>query len=203
MKNSKPSPESDQTKTRIMDAAAELFSERGYAGSTTRAIAELAGVNEVTLFRHFGTKQNLAKSIMDQFGGLAISENLEESLSGDYQHDLTLIGQIMLKVMTERNHAMRMAICEAGQFPEFQEVVRQNPRQLRQMLARYLKGQMKRGNIRQGHPEVLAQAFLGMFFSYTVLKGFLGDSLQPEVGSEEIVSQFVALFVSGTLQVEE
>jgi AcrR family transcriptional regulator len=65
-----------------MQAASQLFSEKGYAGTTTRAIAELAEVNEVTLFRHFGTKEKLAQAIMDQFGGLAIAGNLEARFSG-------------------------------------------------------------------------------------------------------------------------
>jgi len=186
-----------------MEAASQLFAEKGYVGSTTRAIAELAGVNEVTLFRHFGTKENLAKAIMDQFGGLAIAENLEQNLSGNYQTDLLFIGKMMMTVMTERNDAMRMAICEASHFPEFQDVVKENPRQLRLMLARYLQGQMDLGVIREGHPEALAQAFLGMFFSYTVLRGFLQDNLEPELSQDEIINQFVDLFVEGTLRTEE
>jgi len=194
---------SKDTRGRIIQAASVLFSQRGYAGTTTRSIAKKARVNEVTLFRHFGSKENLAREIMNQFGGLAIAENLESHLSGEYRKDLLLIGGMMLKVMTERNDAMRMAICESGNFPEFREIVSENPRQLRQMLARYFQGLMEKKEIREGHPELLAQAFLGMFFSYTVLQGFLQDNLQPEVGPEEIVSQFVELFVRGTLRVKE
>ena len=59
------------------------------------------------------------------------------------------------------------------------------------------------GLVHSGHPELLAQAFLGMFFSYAVLHGFLLDSLQPEISSEEVVEQFVTLFVRGTLSVQE
>lgn len=191
------------TRGKIMQAASDLFASMGYAGTTTRAIAETAGVNEVTLFRHFGSKENLAREIMNQFGGLAIAENLESHLSGNYRKDLLMIGKMMLTVMTERNDAMRMAICEAGHFPEFREVVAENPRQLRQMLARYFQTLMENKKIHQGHPELLAQAFLGMFFSYTILHGFLLDSLEPEVTPDEIVAQFVDLFVRGTLIVEE
>lgn len=187
------------TRGRILQAASDLFSQKGYAGTTTRAIAKKAGVNEVTLFRHFGSKENLAREIMNQFGGLAIAENLESHLSGNYRKDLLLIGGMMLKVMTERNEAMRMAICESNNFPEFREIVAENPRQLRQMLARYFQNMMKKKEIHAGHPELLAQAFLGMFFSTTVLQGFLLDNLQPEVGPDEIVSQFVEIFVRGTL----
>jgi TetR/AcrR family transcriptional repressor of mexJK operon len=191
------------TRERIMTAASELFRKKGFSGTTTRAIAECAKVNEVTIFRHFGSKEKLAKAIMDQFGGLAIADDLEKHFSGDYLQDLTLVGGVLMRVMTERNDAMRMAICEAGHFPEFQQVVAENPRQLRRMLARYFKGQMEKGLILSGHPELLAQAFLGMFFSYTVLQGFLQDSLSPEISSNEIVEQFVAIFVRGTMVKEE
>ena len=91
--NSSSNPSNpNQTRSRIMEAASQLFTEKGFAGTTTRAIAELAGVNEVTLFRHFGTKEKLAKAIMDQFGGQAIAEDLEIRFSGDYVQDLTIIG---------------------------------------------------------------------------------------------------------------
>ena len=203
MKPKLPNSIPTDTRNKIMQAASDLFASKGYSGTTTRAIAENAEVNEVTIFRHFGSKDNLAREIMNQFGGMAIAENLENHLSGDYRKDLLLIGKMMLTVMTERNDAMRMAICEAGHFPEFQEVVAENPRQLRQMLARYFQSLMENNKIHKGHPELLAQAFLGMFFSYTVLQGFLLDSLQPEVTPDEIVGQFVDLFVRGTLMAEE
>ncbi|HEV8196868.1 MAG TPA: helix-turn-helix domain-containing protein [Gemmatimonadales bacterium] len=44
---------------KILDAATELYAETGFRGTTTRQIAQLAGVNEVTLFRHFGSKTAL------------------------------------------------------------------------------------------------------------------------------------------------
>ena len=203
MAQKKTTPKSEETRARIMEAASQLFTEKGYAGTTTRAIAERAEVNEVTLFRHFGTKDKLAQAIMDQFGGLAIAEDLEGYLSGDYHQDLTLIGGVMMNVMTERADSMRMAICEAGNFPQFREVVAENPRQLRRMLARYFQRQMRAGVIETSHPEVLAQAFLGMFFSYVVLNRFLFDSLYPEISGDEIVVQFVSLFVRGTLVTQE
>lgn len=43
----------------LLAAASELFGERGYAGTSTRDIAERAGVTEPMLFRHFGTKAKL------------------------------------------------------------------------------------------------------------------------------------------------
>jgi AcrR family transcriptional regulator len=44
---------------RLLDAAARVYAETGYRGATTRRIAHEAGVNEITLFRHFGSKTTL------------------------------------------------------------------------------------------------------------------------------------------------
>ena len=46
-------------KKRILDAAVVLYSRHGFRGTTTRRIAQEAGVNEVTLFRTFGSKESL------------------------------------------------------------------------------------------------------------------------------------------------
>ena len=203
MNKSDTSPKPDQTRHRIIEAAAQLISELGFTATTTRAIAEAAGVNEVTIFRHFGTKENLAKAVMDQYGGRALVEDIELHFSGDYVQDLTMIGHAMMKVLAERIGALRMAICEAGSFPEFREVVSENPRQLRRMLARYFDRQMQAGLIHHGHPELLAQAFLGIFFSYNVLSGLLMDSLEPQISVDQIVDESVAVFARGTLIKQE
>lgn len=53
-----------------MDAALELFGEKGYSGASTREIAERAGVAEALLFRHFGSKANLfQEAVLDPFSG--------------------------------------------------------------------------------------------------------------------------------------
>lgn len=51
----------ETVRTLILESARELFSERGYGGTPTREIAARAGVAEVLLFRHFGSKANLFK----------------------------------------------------------------------------------------------------------------------------------------------
>lgn len=56
-----------ETRSRILAAAAELFGERGYVGTTTSAIAEAAGVNEVTLFRHFESKLGIVQALGQTF----------------------------------------------------------------------------------------------------------------------------------------
>ncbi len=53
-----------ETERKILDAALNLFAEKGYAGATTRSIAEKAEVSELTLFRKFKTKRNLFDTLI-------------------------------------------------------------------------------------------------------------------------------------------
>lgn len=59
-------PKGIDTRTKILEAALDLFSEKGYHASTTRKIASKAGVNEVTLFRHFKTKIALFDAVLTE-----------------------------------------------------------------------------------------------------------------------------------------
>lgn len=53
-------------RTQLLDAAAKVFAEAGFRGATTRRIAQEAGVNEVTLFRQFGSKEGLIREAVVQ-----------------------------------------------------------------------------------------------------------------------------------------
>lgn len=198
-------PESgmDETRQRILQAAAMVFAEKGYARATTRSLAAAAGVNEVTLFRHFGNKQNLFAAVMNQFGGPALSTAMEMELGGDYRKNLTMVGTRLLQLLLERKDALRLMLCEATHFPEVQAVMVQNPRRIRRMLAAYLQQQIEQGRVRRMHPEAMAQAFTGMLFSYAIVEGFFEDTLEPDLAIEDLVAQFVDIFVEGTVSRRE
>jgi AcrR family transcriptional regulator len=196
-------PPADDTRQRILHAAAQVFAEGGYARATTRALAAAAGVNEVTLFRHFGNKENLFAAVIEQFAGPAVTTALEAQLTGDPARDLCVVGVQLLELLLDRGEALRLMLCEAAHFPEVQQVMVQNPRQIRRMLASYIGRQVERGRFRSLHPEVAAQAFSGMFFAYAIAQGLLEDSIGPDVTSEELVDQFVDIFMNGMVVRDE
>ncbi len=55
------------TRSKIIDAALELFATNGYTTTTTKLIADAAGVNEVTIFRHFGNKEALFQEVIRDY----------------------------------------------------------------------------------------------------------------------------------------
>ena len=54
------------SRERILEAAARVYSKHGFRGATTRLIASEAGVNEVTLFRTFGSKGALLEAVLEE-----------------------------------------------------------------------------------------------------------------------------------------
>jgi TetR/AcrR family transcriptional repressor of mexJK operon len=193
----------DDTHQRLLSAAARIFAEHGYTRATTRAIAAEAGLTEVTLFRHFGSKEKLFAAVIDQFGAPPIGEALRARLSGDLRQDLLLFGNLTLKVLLERIDVLRMMLCEAAHFPEVRRAMAQNPRQLRQVLAEYLDEQMNAGKLRRAHPEAAAQAFLGAFFAYALSRGILDEAVMPQISDQEYVAQHVDIFIGGMAAQEE
>jgi hypothetical protein len=129
-----------------------------------------------------------------------LSEVIREQLSGDYHQDLTLFATIFLNALLMRQDTLRLILCEANELPEIRDVIAQIPKQLRQLITEYIQGQINQGVVRNLDPELVAQAFLGMFFSYAVAGELLGGPASFEQSTEEIVSQFVDVFVNGTTQ---
>ncbi|MBV8857638.1 MAG: TetR/AcrR family transcriptional regulator [Acidobacteria bacterium] len=58
----------DDRRRQIAEVAMRLFSERGFRGTTTKEIAQAAGVSEAIIFRHFATKEELYTAIIDYKG---------------------------------------------------------------------------------------------------------------------------------------
>ncbi|MBN2039778.1 MAG: TetR/AcrR family transcriptional regulator [Spirochaetes bacterium] len=70
------------TKTKIMEATLQILWKNGYKGTTTKQIADLAGVNEVTIFRNFGNKEKLIEETFNLSD--AMTDPLKELLKNEF-----------------------------------------------------------------------------------------------------------------------
>jgi AcrR family transcriptional regulator len=91
------------TDQNILDAALKVFSTEGYAGATTRKIAQEANVTEVTLFRKFQSKENLMKEVLNKNRNsiLPIKRSLKINKDADIERDLCFFGNEISKNMEE------------------------------------------------------------------------------------------------------
>lgn len=108
---------------RILDAALDVWREHGFRNATTRKVAALAGIAEVTLFRRFGDKSALFAAALqreaDMFrADIEFSNDIMEDLTAlvaAYQTMLARNGAIVLDFLVEAPHNPEMA--EIGPVP--------------------------------------------------------------------------------------
>ena len=74
----------NETKIRILDATLSLMVKHGYQGTTTRKIAEAAGVHEVTIFRYFKNKKAILQGLVEDVKYLSISRLFNDFESQEF-----------------------------------------------------------------------------------------------------------------------
>ncbi len=98
----------------------------GYSGTTTRKIAEAAGINEVTLFRKFGTKENLFFEAIEYLGRQSVGmahQIFEDNSKSSPIERFQKIGEQGLDYITKNIRFILMIFNEVQQFPEIKKVL--------------------------------------------------------------------------------
>ncbi len=186
------------TRTRLLKAAKEVFESAGIAKATTREIARVAGVNEVTLFRHFQSKEQLLAAVVQQVTALqAEALARQDEWTGDLHVDLLHYARLYSNMVEEHEAFVRMFIGEAKRHPEAAlQVIREAARPLRENLIAYLLHGIVGGKIR-ADVDLLptVDQFTGM-----LLIGVLRRHIDPtsqHYSPERYIEAAVELFVRG------
>jgi AcrR family transcriptional regulator len=170
------------TSDRILEAGRDLFYEHGYYATSTRVIAQKAGVNEVTLFRHFGTKEDLLKaiikmdySIIDTFKDFVFPE--EES--HDLREDLTRILETFRDTLKQNQKTI--AILWDQNMARFDHHFLPFPRKGHELLLSYFKRMAGQGRIRNADYQLLIEQIIStMLGRYQIARRFGSQILQKE-----------------------
>ncbi len=190
------------TRERIIETGLRLFSRKGYLGATTREIAKEAGVAEVTLFRHFPSKETLFVEVINTYSFLPELRDLLPNLSSlPYEDALTVIAKRFIETLTLRKDMIRIMHSEMHRYPEkMYKIYHAFSDELFKTLASYFEELQKKGVLRFFHTQFGARAFLGMIFSYFNAQEFLMRKKSSPVDSDEVVRTFVTIFVKGTVK---
>lgn len=151
----------------ILDAVLLVIGERGVRGATTRLIAQRAGVNEVTLFRKFGTKSKLIQAAIEarfvtiqrSFGGY----------TGDLEADLTRLASTYHMMLSAVGPAARAILTEIPHDPELAQSIR-GPQRMFAAIAEVLARYQREGVLRPEPPQDLIPAFLGPIIIPAIVK---------------------------------
>ncbi|MBB6672182.1 TetR/AcrR family transcriptional regulator [Cohnella nanjingensis] len=182
-------------KDKILLAAIELMSEKGYKGVTTKEIAAAAGVNEVTLFRNFGSKMNLLGAAVDRFYYTGTMESIfREQLVWDLRTDLRLISRSYHEIMN-RNRRMFMIVLKDDELIDLREKAQRHPQLLKEMLKNYFAAMQERGKLIETSTEAQAMTFLWMNYGAFMTSLHGNASLITSLTMLEFMESSIELFV--------
>jgi TetR/AcrR family transcriptional regulator, mexJK operon transcriptional repressor len=182
------------TSDKLLIAAIDLFAEKGYKSVTTQEIAGAAGLSEKTLFRQFGSKQNLLEQAFDRFHYAGEMVRLfNERIVWDLQRDLLLISRTYHEIMNRNRKMIMICIKEADNLPGLEEYTRNSPEQLMQALTEYFTTMTEQGKLVPGNARVQAVQFMVM--NYGAFLNHLDDDANfTSVSLEEFITASVQTF---------
>ena len=167
-----------RTETRrnaIVQAAVELFKEKGYERASMNELARRLGGSKATLYGYFPSKEELFVAVVKAVATLhladaiaALSEDAAEHMS--LEQLLTRFGERMMVVLTNDASALavyRMVVAEAGHSVVGQLFDESGPAQLGEALAALFERAIERGELRRANPKVLAAHFTALVTSET------------------------------------
>ncbi|HET6681402.1 MAG TPA: helix-turn-helix domain-containing protein [Gemmatimonadaceae bacterium] len=106
------------SRQKLLRAAARVFGEHGFRGATTRRIAEQAGVNEVTLFRLFGSKSALIAEAVREYGPPSPQDTTLPDVPSRPLRELERYSDALLAHMRLNRGVIRKAMAELNEHPE-------------------------------------------------------------------------------------
>ncbi len=192
----------------IIEVALELFSRRGFQGTTTREIAQAAGVNEATIFRHFATKSELYEAIIDWKSCaddlVELERALEETLkTGD---DRALFEAVALRILSINDndpHTLRLMLYSGLEGHGLAEIFfRNHIVRVFQKLAGFIARRVEEGRYREVDPMTAVRAFIGMIHYHVLSTRIFPQQTNEllDISNEQAAERFTELFVASVMK---
>ncbi len=179
---------------RLLMAAIDLISYRGYNGVTTQEIAAAAGLSEKTLFRHFGSKQKLLEAAFERYHyAEEMKKIFAEKLVWELEEDLLVISRAYHEIMNQNRKLVQISMKDEAQMPGFKERLQQHPLQLLESLTNYFIAMSQKGKVRLTDPRM--QAFTFMMTQYGAFVNDLeAGKNYPDIALERFIEDSVKTF---------
>src|SRR5687768_1159504 len=194
----------EERRLQILAVAVSLFSERGFRGTTTREIAQAAGVSEAMVFRHFATKEELYAAILDHkacsSGKFEPAEMAADGIKR--KDDRAVFESLALGALEHHEHDpefQRLLLHSALEKHElaqmfFDEFIRR----VYEFLGGYIRERQREGALVEIDPSIVVRAFIGMVMHHS-LSNNLWDPKRRllNISNEQAARNFTNILLDG------
>jgi len=194
----------EDRRLQILQVAVSLFSQRGFVGTTTKEIAQAAGVSEAMVFRHFANKQELYSAILDHKACSGDSMNPEALVADALQEkdDRAVFERLALGALEhhecdpEFQRLLLHAALEGHELAQmfFEKFVRR----VYELLGNYVAERQQDGAMVEMDPAIVVRAFIGMIIHHS-LNNNLWDPQRRllRISNQEAAKQFSDILLNG------
>lgn len=200
-----PRMAAEDRRRQLLDVAIDLFSKRGFSGTTTREIAQAAGVTEAIIFRHFATKQDLYAAILDhatEVTGLDIwMAQVQEHM--DRNDDAGLFRSIVARIIEIHRTEPRFERLMLHASLEGHEFAVMHRNQIMSLIGvrvhEYIERRQKSAALRDCDPRAIIFALVGAAQYYAIQK-YMYQLCDISQTDEELTDLFTSILMKGVQQ---
>ncbi|ABW25864.1 MULTISPECIES: TetR/AcrR family transcriptional regulator [Acaryochloris] len=191
------------TRQRLIQSALQLFITQGISGTTTRQIAEAAEVNEVTLFRHFGSKHGLLLGVLEEstaFQSLGQALNRQNQSAASTEQAFQEYASYCLHALEQVPDLIRSLVGEANQYPADNRLaLGKRMTEITQYMAQYLESFMAERQLTpQFSTEKLASLLECLLLGYAVIE-FTSEYHQLWHHQDDFLEHAVQMILFGSI----
>ena len=193
-----------ERRQQILGVAMRLFSQHGFRGTTTKEIAQAAGVSEAMVFRHFANKQELYSAILDFKACSGSLGDPREFLADALRRkdDRAVFSELARALMHHHEsdqEFLRLLTHAALEEHELAQMFWERTiRQMYEFLGGYVRERQRDGAFRQIEPNVVVRAFLGTIIHHS-LNNTLWDKRRTllDISDECAATEFTEILLRG------
>jgi AcrR family transcriptional regulator len=196
-----------ERKEKILAAAGELFARKGFAGTTTKELAQAAGVNEALLFRHFGNKEELYWAVLELRcklgeGRRRMERRIEEG-QGDFEF-FAGVAQDILARHRETPELMRLFLFSALESHSLSDrLFRTYSAHFYETLAAHIEKRKREGVFRDIDSLLAARGFIGMVFYHHMVQNIFGWKQYQTFDPKKVAETLAEIWLRGMISEEK
>ena len=190
----------DERRKQLIEVSIDLFSRKGFAGTTTKEIAAAAGVTEAIIFRHFATKQDLYTAIVERMCSrdetadwLRAAESLMER--NDDEGLLRYLLKGILDFTQADRRYERLILFAALEGNELALMHQNATSWIGKSVLEYIARRQRQGAIISADPQLVLSAVVGAVKFYAARKYLFGCG--DETDDQRAIEDLVRIFVNG------
>lgn len=192
---------SDERRKQILDAALQVFAEKGFKGATNKVIAERAGnISPGLIYWYFDNKEDMFFAVLEErLAARSLPVPIEQLKAFPPEHVLPMIAHFALSRLDNQEtiNLFKIFAGEAIYSERIRAIANKNVNRLLEPLSSYLEAQMDQGRLRRDDSILCAQTFVVSIFAAIMRRQFLGDPTLLAYSADQIVNTVVGIFLRG------